>query len=187
MRATERDEAKRADWRVALADLDPADLVFVDESGTNLAMTPRYGRAPRGQRVVGSAPRNHGPNTTLIAAMNPAGITAAMTLAGALDRDDFDPFVVQGLVTSLRPGQAVIWDTLSVHKSTVAIARIEAVGCRVVFLPPYSPDIVPIEQAFGKLKTFLRRAGARSRATITAADARAGFAHCGYRQAGQPT
>ena len=79
MRASERDEAKRASWRAETADLDPADLVFVDESGTNLSMMPRYGRAPRGQRVVGVVPRNHGPNTTLIAAMSPEGIMAAMT------------------------------------------------------------------------------------------------------------
>ncbi len=77
VRASERDEALRADWQVAMADLDPAGLVFIDESGTNLAMTPRSGRAPRGQRVVGSAPRNHGPNTTLIAAMSPDGVLTA--------------------------------------------------------------------------------------------------------------
>jgi len=178
-----------------MADLDPADLVFVDESGTNLALTPRYGRAPRGQRVVGVVPRNHGPNTTLIAAMSPAGITAgitaAMSLEGAMDRDAFDVFVGQGLVPTLRPGQTVIWDNLSVHKSAKAIAQIEAAGCGVVFLPPDSPDFAPIEPAFGTLKTYLRRAGARTRealddamttglATITAADARAWFAHCGY-------
>ncbi len=197
VRASERDEAKRASWQAAIAGLDPAELVFVDESGTNLSMTPRYGRALRGQRVVGVVPRNHGPNTTLIAAMSPDGIVTAMTLEGAMDRDAFDVFVVEGLVPELCPGQTVIWDNLSVHKSAKAIAAIEAVGCGVVFLPPYSPDFAPIEQAFGKLKTFLRRAGARSRealddamtaglATITAADARAWFAHCGYRETGQP-
>ena len=178
-----------------MATLDPDQFVFVDESGTNLSMTPRYGRAPRGQRVPGAVPRNHGPNTTLIAAMEPAGITTAMTLEGAMDRDAFDVFVTHGLVPTLRPGQTVIWDNLSVHQSAKAIAAIEAAGCQVVFLPPYSPDFAPIEQAFGKLKTFLRRAGARTRAglddamtaglaTITAADARAWFTHCGYRWAG---
>ena len=170
--------------------------MFVDESGTNLAMTPRYGRAPRGQRVVGVVPRNHGPNTTLIAAMGPAGVTAAMSLEGAMDRAAFDVFVARVLVPSLRPGQVVVWDNLSVHKSALAQRLIEAAGCRVVFLPPYSPDFAPIEQAFGKLKTFLRRAGPRTRdaldqamtdglGTITAADARAWFTHCGYRHAGQ--
>jgi len=99
-------------------------------------------------------------------------------------------------VPALRSGQTVIWDNLSVHKSAQAIAAIAAAGCRVVFLPPYSPDFAPIEQAFGKLKTSLRRAGARTRAalddamtaglaTITAADARAWFTHCGYRPSGQ--
>lgn len=181
-----------------MAGVNPAALVFVDESGTNLAMTARYGRAPRGQRVIGVVPRNHGPNTTLIAAMSPDGVLTAMTLPGAMDRDAFDVFVDRLLVPALRPGQTVIWDNLSVHKSAKAIAAIEAAGCQVVFLPPYSPDFAPIEQAFGKLKTFLRRAGARSRealddamtaglATITAADARAWFRHCGYRQAGQRT
>ena len=171
--------------------VDPATLVFVDESGTNLAMTPRYGRALRGERVVGSVPRNHGPNTTLLAALSLDGITAAMTLEGAADRAAFEVFVAQVLVPTLIPGQFVIWDNLSVHKSAEAAQLIAARGCRVLFLPPYSPDFAPIEQAFSKLKIALRRTGARTRealeqaitaglATITAADAQAWFAHCGY-------
>jgi transposase len=178
-------------------DLDPTTLVFVDESGTNLAMTPRSGRAPRGQRVVGTVPRNHGPNTTLVAAMSAAGITAAMTLEGAADRDAFEVFIDQVLVPTLRPGQTVVWDNLSVHKSAMAQRSIEACGCQVRFLPPYSPDFAPIELAFSKLKTVLRHAEARSRAaladaiaaglrTITAADARRWFAHCGYAVPRQP-
>jgi transposase len=176
---------------------DPARLVFVDESGTNLAMTPRYGRAPRGQRVVGRVPRNHGPNTTLFAAMSQQGITAAMTLAGAADRDAFDIFVEHVLVPTLQPGQLVIWDNLSVHKSAAAQRLIAAAGCQVLFLPPYSPDFAPIEQAFSKLKAYLRGVGARTHAaledaiaaglrTITAANARGWFAHCGYDWYGQP-
>ncbi len=171
--------------------VDPATLVFVDESGTNLAMTPRYGRAPRGERVVGTVPRNHGPNTTLIAAMGLAGITAAMTLEGAADRAAFDVFVAQVLAPTLAPGQCVVWDNLSVHKSAAAARLLAERGCRLLYLPPYSPDFAPIEHAFGKLKGALRRTGARRRdeldeaitaalATITAADARAWFAHCGY-------
>ncbi len=170
---------------------DPATLVFVDESGTNLAMTPRYGRAPRGERVVGTVPRNHGANTTLIAALSLEGITAAMTLEGAADRDAFDVFVKQVLVPTLRPGQLVVWDNLSVHKSAEAARLLAARGCRILFLPPYSPDFAPIEQAFSKLKTALRRTGARTRealddaiaaglTTITPADARGWFAHCGF-------
>lgn len=188
---------KRAAWWEKLDALDPQQLVFVDESGTNLAMTPRLGRAPRGQRVVGTAPRNHGPNTSLLAALSPAGITAALTVEGAVDRKVFNAFVAQVLVPSLIPGQTVVWDNLSVHKSARAQQLIEAAGCQVYFLPPYSPDFAPIEQAFSKLKTFLRRAEARTRealgeaitaglATITAANARAWFAHCGYQIDGQP-
>jgi transposase len=170
---------------------DPAQLVFVDESGTNLALTPRYGRAPRGQRVVGTAPRNHGKNTTLVAALTLEGITTAMTVEGAVDRAAFDAFVTQVLAPTLRPGQVVIWDNLSVHKSATAQQVITAAGCQLLWLPPYSPDFNPIEEAFSKLKTGLRRTGARTREaldaaitaslrTITAADSTGWFAHCGY-------
>ena len=166
-------------------------MVFVDESGTNLSLTPRYGRAPRGQRVVGVVPRNHGPNVTLLAAMSLAGITAAMTMTGAADGAVWALFVRQILVPSLRPGQIVIWDNLSVHKNQQLRRLIEAAGCQVRFLPPYSPDFSPIEHAFSKLKTALRQAGARNRAaledaiaaglaTITADDAAGWFRHCGY-------
>lgn len=182
---------RRAAWWEVLDGYDPAALVFVDETGTNLAMTPRYGRAPRGERVVGTVPRNHGRNTTLVAALGLGGITAAMTVEGAMDRGAFDVFVDQILGPSLRPGQVVVWDNLSVHKSAVAQRRIEARGCQLLWLPPYSPDYTPIEQAFSKLKTALRRTGARTRdaldkaitaalATITAADTPGWFAHCGY-------
>jgi transposase len=172
-------------------DLDATALVFVDESGTNLAMTPRFGRAPRGERVVGAAPRNHGKNTTLVAALSLDGITAAMTVEGAVDRLAFDAYVAQVLVPSLRPGQVVIWDNLNVHKSDDAQALITAAGCQLLWLPPYSPDFTPIEQAFSKLKSALRRTGARTRealddaitaalAAISGADAVGWFAHCGY-------
>ena len=124
-------------------------------------MTPRYGRAPRGERVVGTAPRNHGPNTSLVAALTLDGITAAMTVEGAVDRPAFDAFVVQVLAPRLHPGQVVIWDNLSVHKSDMAQRVIAARGCQLLWLPPYSPDFSPIEQAFSKLKTSLRRAAER--------------------------
>ena len=186
----------RAAWWDDVQALDAEHLVFVDESGTNLAMTPRYGRAPRGERVVGSAPRNHGPNTTLVAAMSPTGITAAMTLEGAMDRAAFEVCVEHLLVPSLEPGQIVIWDNLSVHKSATAPLLIEAAGCHVRFLPPSSPDFAPIELAFSKLKTYLRRVGARTRdaldaaitaglGTLTAADARHWFTPGGYTPSDQ--
>jgi len=154
-------------------------------------MTPRYGRAPRGQRVVGVVPRNHGPNVTLLAAMSAEGITAAMTMTGATDRDVWPLFVRQVLLPTLRPGQVVLCDNLAVHKNVAICQLIEAQGCQVRFLPPYSPDFSPIEQAFSKLKTALRQTGARTRPaledaiaaglhTITAHDAQAWFRHCGY-------
>jgi len=182
---------RRAAWWEALEEVDPTALVFVDETGTNLAMTPRYGRAPRGERVVGTVPRNHGPNTTLVAALGLDGVLAAMTVEGAMDRRAFDAFVDQVLVPRLKPGHVVVWDNLSVHKSADALRRIEARGGQLVWLPPYSPDFSPIEQAFSKLKSALRRTGARTReeldtaitaglATITDADTPGWFAHCGY-------
>ena len=191
LRASERDEAERAAWWAETAQLDPRRLVFVDESGTNLSLTPRYGRAPRGQRVVGSVPRNHGPNVTLVAAMSPTGITAAMTMSGAADGEVWHLFVRQILLPSLRPGQIVLCDNLSVHKHLGVRQLIEAAGCQVRFLPPYSPDFSPIEHAFSKLKTRLRQTNARTRPaleatiadglqTITSHDAQAWFRHCGY-------
>lgn len=169
----------------------PARFVFVDESGTHLALTPRYGRAPRGERVVGVVPRNHGPNVTVVAALGVAGITAAMTMTGPADGEVWELFVDQILVPSLRPGQIVLCDQVSVHKNAACRHLIEARGCQLRLLPAYSPDFAPVEQAFGKLKTSLRQAGARTRAeleeaiaaglaTITAHDAQAWFRHCGY-------
>ena len=191
LHASERDEAVRAAWWADTAQLDPARLVFVDESGTNLSLTPRDGRAPRGQRVVGVVPRNHGPNITLFAAMSGEGITAAMTMTGPADGAVWELFVRQILVPSLRPGQIVILDNLGVHKNLAVRQLIAVHGCHVRFLPPYSPDFSPIEHAFSKLKTALRHAGARTRptledaiatglATITPHDAGAWFRHCGY-------
>lgn len=171
--------------------LDPADLVFVDECGTHVALTPLYAWAPRGERAHGVVPRNRGQNLTLIAALTAAGGGAAMTLDGATDALAFEAYVREVLVPTLRPGQLVILDNLSVHKGATTRALVEAAGCALLFLPPYSPDFNPIELAFGKLKALLRRAGARTRAALeaaigtaldalTAADARAWFAHCGY-------
>jgi transposase len=189
--ATERDMAARAAWR-AIATLWEADsLVFVDESGTQTNMTPRTSRAPRGQRAVGAAPRNHGKNTTLIAALSAEGMGAAMTLEGAADADAFVTYLTHFLVPTLMPGQIVIMDNLSVHKDDRVRPLIEGAKCRLVYLPAYSPDFTPIEHAFSKLKTFLRRVEARTRealegaitaafATITATDAAGWFTACGY-------
>jgi transposase len=172
--------------------LPPEQLVFVDECGTTIRLTPLYARAPRGDRARDQAPRNHRQNTTLLAALTShAGISAAMLIEGAADRVVFDLFVEQILVPTLIPGQVVIWDNLSVHKSQRARERIEACGCAVLFLPAYSPDFNPIEQAFSKIKTAVRRAKQRERdglweaigaalASVTTTDTHGWFQHCGY-------
>lgn len=189
--ASDQDPEQRRAWWAEMVRIDPAQLVFVDESGANITLTPRYGRAPRGQRCRGQVPRNWGLNTTLLAAMTPAGISTSCVVEGAADRAVFEGCVERFLVPRLRPGQVVVWDNLSVHKSARARDLIVAAGCRLVFLPPYSPDFNPIEQAFSKLKTLLRRARQRSVAglweaighglnQISAQDARGWFRSCGY-------
>ncbi|HET8765412.1 MAG TPA: IS630 family transposase [Rhodanobacter sp.] len=189
--ATERDEVARAAWREAVGALDPADLIFLDETATHIAMTPRYARAPRGVRVHATVPRNDGQTTTLLAALSGAGVGPAMTLDGAADGPAFVAYVRAFLAPTLRPGQVVILDNLSVHKVAAARALVEARGCQLLFLPAYSPDLNPIELAFAKLKEALRRAEARTRAAleaalaaalaaITASDAHGWFAACGY-------
>jgi transposase len=161
-------------------------------------MTPTYARAPRGERAHGRAPAQRGTNVTLVAALSLDGIGAAMTLTGALDRPACEVYVREVLVPHLRPGQLVLWDNVRPHQGETVRRLIEARGCRLLFLPPYSPDFSPIEEAFSKLKTFLRRAEARTRdaleaaitaalATITAADAQGWFAHCGYSPLAEPS
>lgn len=179
-----------------MTDVAAERLVFVDESGATIMLTPAYGRAPRGQRCLGRVPRNWGLRTTLLAAMSLEGITASFLIDGATDRQVFDTYVERVLLPTLRPGQVVVWDNLSAHKSSRARAAIEAVGCEVVFLPAYSPDFNPIEQAFSKLKAGLRRAGERTPAglweaigngleQITSQDAHGWFSHAGYPTTGQ--
>ncbi len=189
--ASERDEAVRAAFRAMSALWEATRIVFIDESGTQTNMTPRYSRAPRGQRAVGSAPRNHEKNTTLVACLSLTGLGAAMTLEGALDGDAFAAYLREFLLPTLVPGQIIVMDNLSVHKDKRVRPLIAGAGCLLLYLPAYSPDLTPIEQAFSKIKEYLRRAGARSRqaldaaitaamATVTAQDANGWFTHCGY-------
>ena len=189
--ASERDEAARAAWRAEAAALDPASVVFLDETSTHTALTRRRARAPRGQRAVGAAPRNRGPNVTLLAALTPTGMGPGVVFEGAADRRAGEAFVEQFLVPSLRRGQVVVLDNLSAHKGERVRQLIEGKGCRLRFRPPYSPDFNPIELAFAKLKTRLRRVAARTFEAlvaaigdaldaITAADARGFFGHCGF-------
>jgi transposase len=166
-------------------------LKFIDESGVNLAMTRRYGRAPRGERVIGAVPQNYGPNVTMLAALGSHGVEAVMTIDGATDAEVFHIYVDQVLRPTLRPGDIVIMDNLRAHKAAGIREAIEQAGARVLYLPPYSPDLAPIERCWSKLKSLLRTAKARTRealdeaiaqalATITASDARGWFEHCGY-------
>jgi transposase len=189
--AAERDEAARVAWRDEAAGLNPADLIFVDETSTHTAMTRPRARAPRGARAVGRVPRNHGPNVTLLAALTPAGIGPTLAITGAVDGAAFATYAERILAPSLRPGQVVVLDNLSAHKSEAARTAVEAAGGRLLFLPPYSPDFNPIELAFAKIKARLRAAAERTpdslfAATATAidavsaADARGFYAHCGF-------
>lgn len=154
-------------------------------------MTPLYAYAPRGERAVGKVPRNYGAIMTLIASMSLSGMGPAFVLDGAADSAAFEVYIEQVLAPSLKPGQIVIMDNLSIHLGSRVKQAIEAKGCRLLFLPAYSPDFSPIEEAFSKLKTLLRRAEPRSRQAlqetiataldlITATDALGWFTHGGY-------
>jgi transposase len=196
--AVEQDVDARARWWDEVAALDPADLVFLDETSTSMAMTPSHAWAPRGERAIGVVPQGKGRTVSLLAALTPDGIAASVAIEGAVDRAVFDAFIAEQLVPRLRPGQVVILDNLNVHKSAVAQRLIEAAGGTLRFLPTYSPDFNPIEQVFSAVKTRLRRAAARTFETlmtalghaldaVTAAHARACYRAVGYAiEPGQP-
>lgn len=177
--------------------VDPRQCIFIDECGTHLAHTRVYGRAPRGARAVGAVPKNRGRVTTLIASLTATGMGPALTLLGGTSKAVFLTWVREALVPILRPGQVVILDNLGAHRPSVVRELIEATGARLLYLPGYSPDFNPIELAFGKLKAWLRRVGARTHddldtaiadalSAITDDDIRGYFTHCGYPLEGQP-
>lgn len=191
MIATERDEAQRAALRARILQRAARDFVIIDETGSTLNLTPRYARAPRGQRAIGRIPRNTPPNTTLIAAMRMQGMGATMVLDGATDTAAFAVSMRHFLLPTLQPGHVVVLDNLSAHKNPRIRTLIEGCDCEVWYLPAYAPDVSPIEEAFAKLKMLLRRAAARTKAAlldaiadalahITAVDAQGFFTHCGY-------
>lgn len=191
MVAVEQDEQARAAWRVQAGREGHDDWIFVDECGTHIALTPLYARSPRGTRAVGKVPRNTGANTTLIASLSLHGMGEALILPGAADASAFEAYIEQVLAPSLQAGQTVVLDNLNIHHGQRVRDAVEAKGCHLVFLPSYSPDLSPIEQAFSKLKTCLRRIGARTPAAlqeaiaqaleaITDQDAQNWFTHCGY-------
>lgn len=189
--ARERNEAARATWCEAMAGADPRRLIFLDETSTPTTLTPIRGRSARGTRVVGQVPRSRWEAVSLLATLTPTGLGPGLQITGAVDRAVFDWFVTGLLVPMLRPGDIVVLDNLAVHKSAVAQRAIEACDATLVFLPAYSPDFNPIEQAFAKLKQRLRAAKARTVDTvmaatrevypgITADDARGFYRHAGY-------
>lgn len=171
--------------------MDPSRFVFLDETSTPVSLTPLRARAPRGQRAVGHVPHGKRPPISWLATLTAQGIGESLVVPGAIDRPIFDAFVDSRLAPRLRPGQIVLLDHLSVHKSATAPARVEAAGAHLVFLPTSSPDMNPIEHAFAKIKQALRRREARSWETIVTAigealetvtetDARAFFADAGF-------
>ena len=192
--ASEQDSAgvlsKRHEYRRWLERVDVRNLVFVDEAGVHLAMTRLYGRVFGGERLVESTPRNKGQNISMIGALGLEGIIALMTVTGSVDTCVFLTYIREILVPQLWTGAIVVMDNLKVHYATLVKSTIEAVGAKVVFLPPYSPDLSPIELCWSKLKQFLRSHSARTREAldqamtdvmdyITEDDAIGWFNHCG--------
>jgi len=154
--------SRRRAWFRGQLDLDPDRLVFIDETGASTKMARLRGRAPRGQRLRAGVPHGHWKTTTFVGALRRAGMTAPMVLDGPMTGAWFLAYVEQVLVPTLNPGDIVILDNLPAHKGSATREAIEATGARLLFLPPYSPDFNPIENAFAKLKALLRKAAART-------------------------
>jgi transposase len=196
--ASERDEEVRGLWRWLASRFDPRRLVFVDESGFHTSMTRLYARAPRGERAYGKVPRNRGKNTTLIAAITLEGAMGeSVAIEGATDAEAFEAYVEHFLAPSLEEGQVVVLDGLGAHRTEKVRELVEGRGADLVFLPSYSPDLNPIEEAFSKIKQLVRKAGARTRealveaiaralAAVTPQDTAGWFAHAGYEPQDQP-
>jgi transposase len=171
-------------------------LVFVDECVANISLVPLYAWSRRGERAPAKAPRNWGKNVTLLSSMSLCGMGPSLTVEGPTTRGVFEVYLEEVLAPTLWPGQVVVMDNLLAHKGGRVREIIEGRGCELIYLPPYSPDLNPIEEAFAKLKSLLRRSGARSREAlveamgaalnaITITDTRGFFGHCGYRAPAQ--
>jgi transposase len=196
--AQERDEQARGLWRWLARRFDAKRLVFIDESGFHTSMTRLHARAPRGKRAYGKVPRNRGKNQTLIASMTlEGGMGEAVCIKGATDAAVFETYVEEFLGPSLQEGQVVVLDGLGAHRTKRVRELIEARGADLLFLPSYSPDLNPIEEAFSKIKGIVRKAAARTREALNEAIAEAlsaimpedvmgWFADCGYESWDQP-
>ena len=183
-------------WRTEVGRVDPGRLVFVDEMGTHTSLAPLYAYAPIGERAFFEIPRNRGKNTTLLSSLHAQGMGPSMAGEGATTREVFEAYVEGFLAPTLRPGQVVVMDNLGAHRPKRVRRLIEARGCELIYLPPYSPDLNPIEGAFSKVKHTLRRIAARTKEALveamgraldelSAEDARGFFVHCGYRAPAQ--
>jgi transposase len=172
--------------------LDPERLVFVDEMGTHTSLAPIYAYSPVGERAFFKIPRNRGANTTLLTSLHQGGMGPSMAVEGATTSRVFETYVERLLAPTLKPGQVVVMDNLGAHRPKRIRELIEERGCELVYLPPYSPDLNPIEEALSKIKHLLRKSGARTKgglieamgralAAVSARDVRGFFAHCGYR------
>jgi transposase len=173
-----------------------ARLVFVDEMGSNTSLHELYAYSPRGHRAYCSVARNRGKNTTLLSSMSFSGMGPSMVVEGGANGAVFETYLQEMLLPALGKAEVVVMDNLSVHKSERVREMIEGTGASLLYLPPYSPEFNPIEEAFSKIKNLVRKAGARVREAlveavgealceVTEEDARAFFEHCGYREAVQ--
>ncbi len=171
--------------------LDGKRLVCVDEMGTHTSLAPLYGYSPRGQRAFFKIPRNRGTNTTLLSSMSLEGMGPSMAIEGSTTKEVFEAYIEHSLAPTLRAGKVVVMDNLSAHKGQRVRKLIEDRGCELLYLPPYSPDLNPIEEAFSKVKRLLRVIGARTKEALVEAigkaldavgarDARGFFTRCGY-------
>lgn len=198
MHAAEQDRpdvvVRRRQWRADQPFLDPARLVFIDETATATNMARRRGRCRRGLRLVGKVPHGHWMTTTFVAGLRTTGLIAPFVIAGAMSGAVFRAYVRQILAPALSPGDLVIMDNLAAHKVAGIKDAIEATGARLIYLPPYSPDLNPIEQAFAKLKAMLRKAAERTVPALwdrigslidafSPQECRNYFNHAGYRHA----
>jgi transposase len=178
---------------MVISSIEPDRLVFVDECSSNTSLAPLYGWARKGERAPQKTPRNWGKNITLLSSMSKEqGMGASLVVEGSTNGTVFQTYLEDVLCPTLKRGQVVVMDNLSAHKAERVRDLIEGEGCELIYLPPYSPDFNPIEQAFSKLKSYLRAACARSQdtlmevigkalSTISISDALGYFEHCGYR------
>jgi transposase len=158
--------AAREAWRERQPRMNPAQLVFIDETWATTNMTRLHGRCRRGERLVASVPHGHWKTSTFVAALRTTGLTAPLVLDGAMNGEAFRAYVEQMLAPTLARGDIVIMDNLSSHKVAGVRDAVEARGANLLYLPPYSPDLNPIEQSFAKLKALIRKAAARTRETL---------------------